>query len=48
VTSPTTLVRMETLELSRAGDVAWLRLNRPDKLNSFTAHMWQEMRTLGR
>jgi len=39
---------METLELSRVGDLAWLRLNRPDKLNSFTPRMWQEMRTLGR
>ena len=39
---------METLEFSRDGDVAWLRLNRPDKLNSFTVQMWHEMRTLGR
>src|SRR5215510_5384694 len=39
---------METLELTRDGDIAWLRLNRPDKLNSFTALMWNELRTLGR
>jgi enoyl-CoA hydratase len=38
---------METLELTRDGDIAWLRLNRPDKLNSFTAQMWNELRTLG-
>jgi enoyl-CoA hydratase/carnithine racemase len=37
----------ETLELERDGDVAWLRLNRPDKLNSFTVKMWREMRALG-
>jgi enoyl-CoA hydratase/carnithine racemase len=39
---------METLEFTREGDLAWLRLNRPEKLNSFTARMWQELRTLGR
>jgi enoyl-CoA hydratase/carnithine racemase len=39
---------MDTLELTRDGDLAWLRLNRPEKLNSFTAKMWQELRTLGR
>ena len=38
----------ETLEFTRDGDVAWLRMNRPEKLNSFTVQMWQEMRTLGR
>jgi enoyl-CoA hydratase/carnithine racemase len=37
----------ETLELERDGDIAWLRLNRPDKLNSFTVKMWREMRALG-
>ena len=37
----------ETLELARDGDIAWLRLNRPDKLNSFTVKMWREMRALG-
>ncbi|HEX5097597.1 MAG TPA: enoyl-CoA hydratase/isomerase family protein [Acidimicrobiia bacterium] len=37
----------ETLELQRDGDIAWLRLNRPDKLNSFTVKMWREMRALG-
>jgi enoyl-CoA hydratase/carnithine racemase len=39
---------VETLELTRDGDVAWLRLNRPDRLNSFTVEMWHEMGTLGR
>ena len=38
---------METLEFTRDGDVGWLRLNRPDKLNSFTVQMWHEMRALG-
>ena len=38
---------METLEFTRDGDVAWLRLNRPDKLNSFTGQMWNELRELG-
>ena len=38
---------METLEFVRDGDIAWLRLNRPEKLNSFTVQMWHEMRTLG-
>jgi enoyl-CoA hydratase len=37
----------ETLEVERDGDIAWLRLNRPDKLNSFTVKMWREMRALG-
>lgn len=37
----------ETLEFQRDGTVAWLRLNRPEKLNSFTVQMWHEMRALG-
>jgi enoyl-CoA hydratase/carnithine racemase len=37
----------ETLALTRDGDVGWLRLNRPDKLNSFTPRMWEELRLLG-
>jgi enoyl-CoA hydratase/carnithine racemase len=37
----------ESLRFSREGDVGWLRLYRPDKLNSFTAEMWKEMRELG-
>ena len=32
---------------TRDGTVGWLRLNRPDKLNSFTIEMWHEMRALG-
>ncbi len=38
---------METLEFTRDGDIAWVRMNRPDKLNSFTVQMWNEMRALG-
>ena len=37
----------ETIEFERVGSVGWLRLNRPDKLNSFTIAMWHEMRALG-
>jgi enoyl-CoA hydratase/carnithine racemase len=38
---------METLRLERNGPVAWLRLNRPEKLNSFTIQMWRELAELG-
>ncbi len=38
---------MNTLRLERDGHVARLVLARPDKLNSFTAEMWDELRTLG-
>lgn len=38
---------METLHLDRDGPVGWLRLNRPDKLNSFTIEMWRELAELG-
>jgi len=38
----------ETVELTRDGRVGWLRLNRPEKLNSFTIQMWQELRALGK
>jgi enoyl-CoA hydratase/carnithine racemase len=38
----------ETIEFSRDGHVGWLRLNRPEKLNSFTIRMWHEMRAIGR
>ncbi len=37
----------ETIEFTRDGHVGWLRLNRPDKLNSFTVLMWREMRAIG-
>jgi len=37
----------ETIEFSRDGDVGWLRLNRPDKLNCFSVRMWDEMRAIG-
>jgi enoyl-CoA hydratase/carnithine racemase len=42
------MTEYETVELSRDGNVGWLRLNRPDKLNSFTIQMWQELRALGK
>ncbi len=38
---------METLRLDRDGPVGWLRLARPDKLNSFTIEMWRELGELG-
>jgi enoyl-CoA hydratase/carnithine racemase len=38
---------VETLRLERDGPVAWLRLARPEKLNSFTIQMWREMAELG-
>jgi enoyl-CoA hydratase/carnithine racemase len=40
--------RFETLEFTRDGYVGWLRLDRPDKLNSFTIQMWREMSEIGR
>jgi enoyl-CoA hydratase/carnithine racemase len=38
---------VNTLRLERDGNVARLVLARPEKLNSFTAEMWDELRTLG-
>lgn len=38
---------MEHLIFERQGPVGWLRLNRPDKLNSWTFTMWQEIAKLG-
>jgi enoyl-CoA hydratase/carnithine racemase len=38
---------MRTLRLERDGHVGWLRLNRPEKLNSFTIEMWRELSELG-
>jgi enoyl-CoA hydratase/carnithine racemase len=37
----------ETIEFERAGAIGWLRLARPERLNSFTIAMWREMRALG-
>ena len=37
----------ETIEFERAGSIGWLRLARPERLNSFTIGMWREMRALG-
>ena len=38
----------ETLRFKVRDGVAWVRLNRPDRLNAFTPEMWAEMRALGR
>ena len=38
---------MNTLRLERDGHVGRLYLARPDKLNSFTIEMWDELRALG-
>ena len=38
----------ETLRFKVKNGVAWVRLNRPDRLNAFTPEMWSELRTLGR
>ena len=37
-----------TLRFDRDGPVGWMRLFRPDRLNSFTPEMWREMRELGK
>ncbi len=37
----------ESIEFERADNVGWLRLARPDRLNSFTIKMWREMAELG-
>ncbi len=38
---------LTTLRFEREGAVGWLRLHRPDRLNSFTPEMWRELRELG-
>jgi enoyl-CoA hydratase/carnithine racemase len=38
----------ETLRFERRGPVGWLVLDRPDRLNAFTAQMWDELGALGR
>src|SRR5262245_64417026 len=43
-----TTTEFETLRFKVKDGVAWVRLNRPDRLNAFTPQMWAEMRTLGR
>jgi enoyl-CoA hydratase/carnithine racemase len=44
-------VQYETLVFEResqdGAEVGWVRLNRPEKLNSFTVRMWRELRDLG-
>ncbi len=37
----------ETLRFERHDTVGWLHLNRPEKLNAFTAQMWRELGDLG-
>jgi enoyl-CoA hydratase/carnithine racemase len=41
------MTKYETIEFERDGSVGWLRLARPERLNSFTVAMWHEMRELG-
>lgn len=41
------MTEYETIEFQRDGYVGWLRLNRPEKLNSFTIKMWRELRAIG-
>ncbi len=36
-----------TLHFERDGNVGWLRLSRPDRLNAFTPEMWRELREIG-
>ena len=43
-----TTTEFETLRFKLKDGVAWVRLNRPDRLNAFTPQMWAEMRALGR
>jgi enoyl-CoA hydratase/carnithine racemase len=43
-----TTTEFETLRFKVKEGVAWVRLNRPDRLNAFTPQMWAELRTLGR
>ena len=38
----------ETLRFERRGPVGWLVLDRPERLNAFTAQMWDEFGALGR
>ena len=38
----------ETLRFERRGPVGWLVLHRPERLNAFTAQMWDELGALGR
>ncbi len=38
---------LTTLRFERDGPIGWLRLSRPDRLNSFTPEMWRELRELG-
>ncbi|MGE0820562.1 MAG: enoyl-CoA hydratase/isomerase family protein [Candidatus Binatia bacterium] len=38
---------METLRYEQLEHIGWLRLNRPQKLNSMTVQMWDELRELG-
>lgn len=41
-------VEYQTLRFKVKNHVAWIRLNRPDRLNAFTPEMWAELRSLGR
>jgi enoyl-CoA hydratase/carnithine racemase len=41
------MTTFETIALERDGNIGWLHLNRPDRLNSFTIKMWRELAALG-
>ena len=38
---------MQTISYEQSGNVGWLRLNRPDRLNAMTMEMWEELAKLG-
>ena len=38
---------MQTISYEQVGNVGWLRLNRPDRLNAMTIEMWEELAKLG-
>jgi enoyl-CoA hydratase/carnithine racemase len=38
---------MQTISYEQVGNVGWLRLNRPERLNAMTIEMWEELAKLG-
>jgi enoyl-CoA hydratase/carnithine racemase len=38
---------MQTISYEQVGNVGWLRLNRPERLNAMTVEMWEELAKLG-
>jgi enoyl-CoA hydratase/carnithine racemase len=43
-----TAARLRTLSVTREDSIVYIRLERPEKLNAQTPHMWFELRQLGR